>query len=198
MSGNVLLVEDHNDARELLAVALAKRGWSVTAVATGEAALAALAPEIDILVSDIVLPGVDGIAVVERSHREYPLMVRVVITSFGDKDNVVSALNAGADHLLEKPFTGGQLHELLARLMDERDDGGDAAIATLFQRRMASLPLSEREKAMVQLVLKGLSNQRIADQSGVSEQAVKNSLFRIYGKLGIRSRSELFHAIFPI
>ncbi len=67
-----------------------------------------------------------------------------------------------------------------------------------FQRRLLGLPLTPREREVVTGLLKGHANKELASELGLSEQTVKNMLSAIYAKLGVQSRTELFHAIFPI
>ena len=201
MNRDVVLVEDHRDARELLGDALQRRGWRVRAFATAEEALTALEREPPVagaLVTDIVLPGIDGIELVERVANAWPALLRVVITSFGDKEHVKRALNAGAHHLIEKPFTGTQLDETLTRLQVRREEAEEDRMVSLFQRRLHALPLTAEERQLVTWVLKGLPNRSIALIAECSEQQVKNQLHRIYQKAGVASRSELFHLLFPI
>lgn len=197
MSGaRILLVEDEADARELLTRGLERLGWSVAGAADGEDARARLAAGWDAVVTDIRMPRMDGLQLLGHVTRCCPGAVRVVITSFGDKDHVLAALNQGAHYLLEKPFSAQQLSEVLQRLLGERDDG--AQVDQLFARRLSTLPLTAREREMVVLVLKGGSNRDIGSHLGVSEQTVKNALASVYQKLGISSRGGLFHHVFPI
>ena len=67
-----------------------------------------------------------------------------------------------------------------------------------FQRSLIGLPLTPREREMVTELLKGRSNKEIAADFAIGEQSVKNMLSGIYAKLGVQSRTELFHAIFPL
>ena len=60
------------------------------------------------------------------------------------------------------------------------------------------MPITDRERQMVFYVLKGLPNLEIAGLLGIGEQSVKNYLSQLYRKLGVSSRSELFHLVFPI
>lgn len=192
----VLIVADETDARVLLMRGLERLGWAVAGAADGEDALPHLAAGWDAVVTDIRMPRMDGLQLLGHVMEQCPGAVRVVITSFGDKDHVLTALNQGAHYLLEKPFTAQRLSDALKRLLGERDDG--AQIDQIFTRRLSTLPLTGRERELVVLVLKGCSNRDIAAQLGVGEQSVKNSLVGIYGKLGVSSRGGLFHHVFPV
>jgi DNA-binding NarL/FixJ family response regulator len=196
MTQRILLAEDEDDARTLLAEGLERRGIAVFAAADGAAAAALLAERFDAVVTDLVMPRLDGIELLRRVPRTDPGALRLVITSFADKERAVAALNLGADYLLEKPFTARQLAELLTRLLDQRGEveGAEALLA----RRLDRLGLSERERQLATLVLKGLGNADIARVTASTEPAVRNALLRMYQRLGIGSRGELFHLVFPI
>ncbi len=182
-------------AQTLVVSGLSRHGYTAVSAVDGQEALGKLSG-IDVLLTDLVMPRMDGLSVLEAAREAAPSAVRIVLTSFGDKDRVIAALNLGADYLIEKPFTIIQLHEVIQRLLDQRSDAH--GITGIFNARMNNLALTEREQRLVTYVLKGLPNKEIASLTSVSEQSVKNSLFYLYRKLGVSSRSELFHLIFPI
>ena len=109
----VLVVDDEPQIRRALRTNLAARGYEVDLAGTGEEALAsAAARHPDVVVLDLGLPGIDGIAVVEglRGWTAVPIIVLSVRDAEADK---IAALDAGADDYVTKPFSMG---ELLARL----------------------------------------------------------------------------------
>jgi DNA-binding NarL/FixJ family response regulator len=192
----VLVVEDETDARELTVRGLQRHGFTAGGACDGVDALAQLGRGWDAVVTDLRMPRLDGLQLLGELRVRLPGAIRVVITSFGDKDNVLAVLNSGADYLLEKPFTVRQLADLLNRLLAEHCQTGQ--VDQLFARRLATLPLTQREREMVVLVLKGLANKEIADAMHIGEQTVKNALAAVYGKLGVTSRGQLFHHVFPV
>jgi len=195
--GRILLVEDEAIGRDLLARGLTRAGYEVVAAADGAEAAEFLGREFEFVVTDLVMPRADGLAVLaELNRRKHPAM-RIVVTSFADKDRVVAVLNLGADYLLEKPFGVEKLCSILERLRTECADG-TAHLTQFFRRRLLGLPLTPREREMVEMVLQGDSNKQIARKLGISEQTVKNALSHAYESLGIQSRGELFHAVFPV
>jgi len=196
-SRSVLLVEDEETSRELMARGLARAGFEVAAAADGAEAGAQLAREFDFVVTDLLMPRIDGIGLLEELNRRGHRSLRVVITSFADKERVVSVLNLGADYLLEKPFGVEQLARLLDKLERERGMEDDR-LGRFFERRLLGLPLTPRERELVALVLRGDSNKQIARKLALSEQTVKNALSHAYKSLGVQSRGELFHRVFPV
>lgn len=195
--GRILLVEDEALGRDLLARGLKRAGFDVATAADGVEALEMLSDEFDFVVTDLVMPRADGLPVLaELNRRRHPAQ-RIVMTSFADKDRVVAVLNLGADYLIEKPFGVEALAAILERLRADRGDG-TAHLTQFFRRRLLGLPLTPREREMVELVLQGDSNKQIARKLGISEQTVKNMLSHAYESLGVQSRGELFHAVFPV
>jgi DNA-binding response OmpR family regulator len=99
----VLLVEDDPAARQGLELALSRLGYGVRAAATGEAALDGLGEgPVDVVVLDVMLPGVDGFEVCRRLHRDSNVPV-IMLTARGDDFDVVAGLEAGADDYVVKP-----------------------------------------------------------------------------------------------
>ena len=192
----ILLVEDEVDARRMLEIGLERFGHEVIGAGNGEEARTSLENGIEVIISDLMMPKLDGIELLKLlTERNHPAL-RIVITSFADKDRTLQALNLGADYLLEKPFSVERLHAIIEQVQQR----GDARRSTeeMLKRQLATLPITEREQALIIYVLKGLPNSRIATLTQSSENAIKSALFHLYRKLGISSRGELFHLIFPI
>ena len=114
MSGaRVLVVDDEQRVRRLLQTALTERGYDVTTAASGEEALAAIAKrQPDIILLDLIMPGMSGLDVC-RSVRQDLSTPIVVLSAHGEEHDKVLALDLGADDYLTKPFG---MEELLARI----------------------------------------------------------------------------------
>lgn len=113
---SVLIVEDEPDIRELLSYNLLKEGFQVASVACGEAALSSVATKTpDLILLDLMLPGVDGLTVCQRLKAEprTSTIPIVMLTARGEEADVVRGLNAGADDYIAKPFSP---RVLLARI----------------------------------------------------------------------------------
>ena len=104
----VLLVEDEADIRELVSYNLARAGYDVTGVVTGEEALAAAETDPpDLVVLDLMLPGMDGLTVCQRLKKDpktdsIPI---VMLTAKGEESDIIRGLNFGADDYVTKPFS---------------------------------------------------------------------------------------------
>ena len=113
MPGRVLVVDDDAQMRKAVSNALRARGYEVVVAGTGESALSAFAEEdLDLMLLDLGLPGMEGHEVIKRLRAWSDLPV-IVISVRDGQDDKVAALDAGADDFVTKPFG---MKELLARM----------------------------------------------------------------------------------
>jgi two-component system phosphate regulon response regulator PhoB len=113
---HILVVEDEEDIRELIAYNLEREGYQVTQVKSGEEAIAtALETEPQIILLDLMLPGLGGLEVCRelRARPETAEIPIVILSARGEESDVVTGLELGADDYMTKPFSP---RELLARL----------------------------------------------------------------------------------
>jgi DNA-binding NarL/FixJ family response regulator len=192
----VLVVDDHAVVRtglvHLLAAAADIR--CVGEAADGSAALdlvARLQP--DVVVMDLVMPGMDGVAVT-RALRADGLPVRIlVLTAFNDPDRVLDAVHAGADGYLLKDseaetildgiravaLGGAPLDPTVARSL----------LSDVRARGPADL-LTDREREVLGLLRNGYPNKAIARRLGISERTVKAHVTHILQRLGVADRTQ--------
>jgi two-component system response regulator HydG len=105
MSGKLLVVDDEAAMGDLVSLQLGKRGYEVTAVLSAESALEVLEEsEPDLVLTDIHMPGMDGIQLTKRIAANRPELPVVVVTSFGTLESAVAALRVGAYDFVTKPF----------------------------------------------------------------------------------------------
>jgi DNA-binding NtrC family response regulator len=117
---NILLVDDERDFVEMLSLRLTDAGHRVRAAFNGQEALAVLAegegdrlPEIDVVVLDIKMPGMDGIETLKQIKIRYPVVEVILLTGHGAVDTAVKGLKSGAFDYLLKP---ADFEELIAKL----------------------------------------------------------------------------------
>jgi two-component system response regulator MprA len=164
MPERVLVVDDDALVRRMLTRSLAAEGFEVEHVADGGAALAAAeASAPDLVVLDVTMPGLDGLAVCRRLRANGLRGSIIMLTARDAVADRVAGLEAGADDYLVKPFA---VEELVARLhalgRRGRDDGDRLAYADLVlelstrtvQRGGRSVSLTARESALLELLLR--------------------------------------------
>jgi two-component system, NarL family, response regulator LiaR len=201
----VLVADDHAVVRQGLRTFLElQEDIEVVAdVADGRQALVAVAEhDPDVVLMDLVLPEVDGVEAIRRIASERPNIRVIALTSFLDDDKLFPAVRAGAAGYLLKDVEPAELVKAIrtvhageglvhpavaARLMEEVAAAGG---------REARDSLTARERQVVDLIARGLSNKRIALELGISEKTVKTHVSSILGKLGLTDRTQVaLHAV---
>jgi DNA-binding NarL/FixJ family response regulator len=201
----VLLVDDQALFREALAVLLEVRAEIevVGEAGDGAAALersAALQP--DVVLMDLHMPVLDGIAATRRLRVEQPGVRVLALTTFDDDEDVFAALRAGAVGYLLKDVSSDRLVEAL--LAAARGESVlQPSVAARVLARFAGMPddaaprpqplvvpLSDRELEVLRLLGNGCSNREIATSLFLAEGTVKNHVTNLLAKLGARDRTQ--------
>ena len=188
----VLLAEDQAMLRGALA-ALLNLETDIEVVGTaadGEAAWRALQQmPVDLLVTDIEMPGLSGLELAQRVQRHgLPLRV-VIVTTFARPGFLRRALEAGVSGYLLKDAPVEQLADALRQV----HRGGRAIDPQLASEAWGERdPLSDRERRVLRLAGEGMSAGEIAEQLGLSSGTVRNYLSECIGKLGVANRIEAY------
>jgi PAS domain S-box-containing protein len=120
---SMLVVDDHEDGRELLRVLLEAEGALVVDAESAEAAISALGLQpVDVLVADIAMPGMDGYQLVRRAKKEHPHLLTVALTAYARPEDRAKALASGFDLYHSKPFDVPALIDSIAGLLARRGD----------------------------------------------------------------------------
>jgi len=126
----VLVIEDEQTIAQAVAARLRSEGFAVEVATDGEAGVEAhdrLRP--DLVVLDLMLPGLDGLEVCRRIQRDHPVPV-LVLTARDTEDDLVTGLAAGADDYLTKPFSGRELVARIRALLRRADRAAAGSTAT--------------------------------------------------------------------
>lgn len=116
----VLLVDDDVRIGRALGLALGDEGVDVEAVHTGEQALVSAArPDVDVVLLDLMLPGIDGLTVCQRLRETGDLPI-IMVTARSDSADVIAGLEAGADDYVTKPLVAGELAARIRALLRRR------------------------------------------------------------------------------
>ena len=133
MKRSVLIVEDEEDIRELLSYTLIREGYQVATVASGEEALAvAEARTPDLVILDLMLPGLDGMTVCRklRANPKTAGVAIIMVTAKGEEGDIINGLNMGANDYITKPFSRNVLlarvRAALRNMAVRSDTGADA------------------------------------------------------------------------
>jgi len=120
-AARIFVVDDEQQICALLERLLSREGHQVTAFDRPEDALAAVDRERpDLLVTDMMMPGMSGLELIERVREKLPDIGVVVITGYASIDTVVDALRGGVDDFVTKPFSVAEIRSVTARLLEER------------------------------------------------------------------------------
>jgi len=118
MSKKILVVDDEDDVRLFLQDFLSERDLEVHAAASGEEALQVMdRVQPDIVLLDLMMPGMDGLACLELIKKKYPLTNIIMITALNDEARVAKAKKLGAHNYILKPFSLGYLETELMKLI---------------------------------------------------------------------------------
>lgn len=189
---SVAIVDDHSVVR-LGIKSVLKIGGDLKLVAEG--ASAADAVEIarssrpDVLLLDVRMPGVDGIAALKEILRENPAQKVVMLTTSVTEEDVFQSIKAGARGYVPKEAEPEELVAAIRAVAAGRDAFPDG-IRKIFELRKESRDLSPREREVVEAVAKGLSNAEIGEAFGVSSNSIKMHLKHIFEKLDVVDRAE--------
>jgi len=199
----VLLVDDQALFREALATLLDVRSdvEVVAEAANGEEALRAAAEfRPDVVLMDLRMPVLDGIAATRRLRVEQPEVRVIALTTFDEDDEVFAALRAGAVGYLLKDVSAARLVEAIlatARGESVLQPSVAAKVVAHFAQQPAAQaptplvdPLSERELDVIRLLANGRSNREIAATLFLAEGTVKNHVTNVLAKLGARDRTQ--------
>src|SRR5258706_2514232 len=116
MADRVLVVDDEQSLRKVLAATLQREGYEVSVCGDGEEAISALERDgADVVVTDLVMPRMDGLTLLRKVVARHPDVPVIVVTAHGRIDSAVEAMKAGAFDFLAKPFDHGELKAIIAK-----------------------------------------------------------------------------------
>ena len=154
----------------------------------------------DVVLMDLMMPRLDGVAAIQAICREFPQARIIAMTSFIEMEWVRKALEAGAVAFVHKDLSADEFAHTIRRV----NNGQPVLDAQALQALMAkaktpsgtgafppsSVALSRQELAILKLLISGQSNREIGAKMGLTENTIKKYLSILYAKLGVDSRAE--------
>lgn len=197
MTINILLVDDHAVVRSGLSkFLLVNKDLKLVGEASdgAEAVQMVSLHKPDVVLMDLMMPGVDGIAATREIHQRYPHVKVIVLTSFADQNMVQGALQAGAIGYLQKNVTAKELGNAIRSAFDGKmtlsAEAAQVLAHSVAQPQIHGEQLTERERDVLKAMVAGLNNREIAEALVISLGTVKFHISNIFHKLGVDSRVE--------
>lgn len=187
-TGRVLLVDDDPAQLKLLRMVLEADGWAVTAAESGEAAVTQLIehPETDIVLSDLMMPGMDGRALLKRVQEEWPEIPVIILTAHGSVDSAVALLHDGAYDYVTKPPKLDELRISVQRALEATETRRELARL----RRRLRLPedvvgVSRQMQAIFETAIRVAGNTTpvlITGETGSGKEVVARAIHAASGR----------------
>lgn len=201
MSIKILLVDDHAVVRSGLSKFLmVNKDFELAGEASdGQEALQMVALyQPDVVLMDLMMPGMDGITATREIKKRYPQVKVIALTSFAEQNMVQGALQAGATGYLQKNVTANELGLAIRSAFDGKmtlsPEATQVLADSIVQPQIPGDKLTERERDVLKCMVDGLNNNEIAERLVVSLGTVKFHISNIFHKLGVDSRVEAVKA----
>jgi FixJ family two-component response regulator len=135
----------------------------------------------DLLISDVNMPGMDGVELLRMVKRVRPMLPVLLVTGYGDIPVAVKAVKAGAMDFIEKPLDENTFLPVVKRALEEHERKSSLIIK----------PLTKTERKILQLVVDGKGNKEIANMLTCSVRTVENHRYRISKKMNVDSTASM-------
>lgn len=187
---SIFVIDHHPLMREAIAMLVRRLSSTTSVVELGRIAMVSQAVEKygtpQLICLDLKLPDTNGVSGVRELKRSYPDVPILVLTASAASDYEDLAMEAGADAFLEKSVGATDIANVIKAFLTEELES-DTEAPTYDGK------LSKRQKQLLILLDKGLSNRDIAENLQISEHTVKVHLWRLFKRLQVKSRSQASH-----
>ena len=192
----ICILEDNPDIRTAMLSVLGHENWQVTTYPSAEAFLASETTGDDrCLIIDTNLPGMTGLALIEKLRAEGDSLPAILITGAGDIAMAVQAMRAGASDFIERPVSRKDLIDSIERAVSHASTTGGArgSANSAVLGRLATL--TKRQKDVLDMVMAGAPSKNIAADLGISQRTVESHRAQVMHKLSVRTIPDLVRAV---
>jgi two-component system, LuxR family, response regulator FixJ len=188
--GKVYVIDDDEAMRDSLDFLLGAAEFDVTLFESAKRFLDALPSDFGCVVSDVRMPGIDGIELLKRLKANRSSFPVLIMTGHGDVPLAVEAMKLGAVDFLEKPFEDDRVIGMIDIALKQAESGARSEAATLdITARIEGL--SPRERQVMEGLVAGLSNKLIAREYDISPRTIEVYRANVMTKMEAGSLSEL-------
>lgn len=183
----LLIVDDEPNLRKVLGALLSKDGYEVLEAESGKAALDVLRREsVEIVISDLRMPGMDGLELLRRIRKEWPHIIVVMLTAHGTVDAAVEALKNGALDFLSKPFDKDEMRRVIAKAVEtfDRRKSDYETAETGPSRIVGEHPRVHEIFEVIAKVSKSPSTVLITGESGTGKELVAHAIHEASDRAG--------------
>ena len=186
---SMYIIDDHPLVRSAIAMLLRRMRSSTKVIELDKfselQAAIIKSGEPTLFVLDLLLPGVKGTSAVHDTKAMYPEVPLVVLSAMPAGEAEETCIEAGADLYIEKSSPPNDISAAIQGLM--------SADANFEEMAPTDTKLSKRQKQLIVMLDRGLSNRDIAAELSISEHTVKVHLWRLFRRLGVKSRTQTLH-----
>ncbi|MDX1997693.1 MAG: sigma-54 dependent transcriptional regulator [Thermoanaerobaculia bacterium] len=181
---SILVIDDEEVLQDVLCSVLRREGYEVLSARTGEEGLKLLAEEeVDLVLLDMMLPGIQGMEVLDQIRRTDPEQVVVVITAFSSIEGAIEAMRRGAFHYIPKPFKNDEVLLTVKKGLERRSlTSENRSLREQLQRRFAFENIVGKSKPMqevfelIRMAAPSKSNILILGESGTGKELVAKAI----------------------
>jgi len=187
---SMYIIDDHPLVRSAIAMLLRRMRSSTKVIELDKfselQAAIIKSGEPTLFVLDLLLPGVKGTSAVTEVKKMYPEVPLAVLSSMPAGEAEETCIEAGADIYIEKATPSNEIGEALKGLFAAENSDEETI-------PLGDTKLSKRQKQLIIMLDRGLGNREIAEELDISEHTVKVHLWRLFRRLGVKSRTQTLH-----
>ena len=193
----ILVIEDEAETRDNLVLMLEMEGFQPVSAPNGQIGVEVAKRELpDVILCDVSMPKLDGYGVLEalRADEKTVSIPFIFLTAKGDKKDLRTGMNLGADDYLTKPASAEEVLSAINARLDRHSEKEQAAMAKVqpnfdSAKPLEALGLTPREAEVLLWIAQGKSNADIGTILGCAENTVKVHLARVFEKCGFENRN---------